>query len=321
MKLKNKEVIQSYLLTSAKYNFSVHEKRVLYRLVEICQAALDGKKLDTNFSISETLFEEEKNVSIPISAFVPEGDTNYNKAKEALRSLRAKEIELDTKEEWKLFGIIEQPRIEKGTGIATFRITKDIWDAIQTFSKGWKKFELKTTFEFDSVYAMRFYELFSNQKKPITFTIDQIKIMFGIEGKYSRGNDFIKRVITPAQQELDKKSPWSFKYESIKVGRKLHSIKFIPYFIYEKEDKDLAVSRLKKKQSISWDIPYNIAQYLKDNFLFTDKELKNNVSLFKDADEKLDILNFIADLRQKAENASNPKGYLINALKKKLSSM
>lgn len=321
MKFENKEVIQSYLLTSAKYNFSVHEKRILYRLVEICQVALEGQKLDYTFTISETLFEEEKNISIPISAFVPDGDTNHKRAKEALLGLRNKVIEIDNKDIWKAFGIIEQPKIEKGTGMANFRITKEVWDAILTFSKGWKKFELKTTFEFESVYAMRFYELFSNQKKPITYTLDQLKIMFGIEGKYSRGNDFKKYVLDSAQKELNKKSPWSFKYEEIKIGRKLHAINFIPYHIHKNEDKDLAISKLKQKQSISWDIPFHIVKYLKENFFFNDKELKNNVSIFKEADEKIDLLNFIADIRSKAENANNPKGYLINAIKKHLSNI
>ena len=37
IKITNKDVIQSYLMTVSKYNFSVYEKRILYRLVEAMQ--------------------------------------------------------------------------------------------------------------------------------------------------------------------------------------------------------------------------------------------------------------------------------------------
>ena len=40
---ENKNVIQSYMLTAARYDFSVYEKRILYRLVELAQAELQGK--------------------------------------------------------------------------------------------------------------------------------------------------------------------------------------------------------------------------------------------------------------------------------------
>ncbi len=38
-------MIQSYLMTVSKYDFSVYEKRILYRLVEAMQCEIEGKKL------------------------------------------------------------------------------------------------------------------------------------------------------------------------------------------------------------------------------------------------------------------------------------
>lgn len=43
VKITNKDVIQSYLMTVSKYDFSVYEKRILYRLVEAMQCELEGK--------------------------------------------------------------------------------------------------------------------------------------------------------------------------------------------------------------------------------------------------------------------------------------
>ena len=40
--------------------------------------------------------------------------------------------------------------------------------------------------KFESTYAMRFYELLSGQTKPIMYSIDNLKIMFQVEDKYSK---------------------------------------------------------------------------------------------------------------------------------------
>ena len=51
VKITNKDVIQSYLMTVSKYDFSVYEKRILYRLVEAMQCELEGKKLHSGLRI------------------------------------------------------------------------------------------------------------------------------------------------------------------------------------------------------------------------------------------------------------------------------
>ena len=55
IKITNKDVIQSYLMTVSKYNFSVYEKRILYRLVEAMQCELEGKKLNHGQRIEKNL--------------------------------------------------------------------------------------------------------------------------------------------------------------------------------------------------------------------------------------------------------------------------
>lgn len=38
--IKNKDVLQSYIVTTARYDFSVYEKRILYRIVEVLQSKI-----------------------------------------------------------------------------------------------------------------------------------------------------------------------------------------------------------------------------------------------------------------------------------------
>ena len=87
----NKDIIQSYILSTAKYDFSVHEKRILYRLVEAMQAELQGQQLK-GLRITKTLYDDRE-VYMPISCFLKDGeDQNYAVVKKALLAPRNKTL-------------------------------------------------------------------------------------------------------------------------------------------------------------------------------------------------------------------------------------
>jgi len=76
-KTSNKDVIQSYILTTAKYDFSVYEKRILYRLIELNQELLAGQKLEGKCRIDSNLYGD-KTYTIPVKYFLKdENDDNY----------------------------------------------------------------------------------------------------------------------------------------------------------------------------------------------------------------------------------------------------
>ena len=317
-KTKNKDIIQSYIITTAKYDFSVYEKRILYRIVEMNQELLEGKTLDASFKVSEDLFGDREYI-MPVSAFLKENDTtNYKEVKKAFLSLRNKVIEYEDERTWRPIGIVERPKIDKYEGYVTFTIDRLIYNALLDFSKGYKKYELVTAMQFERVYAMRFYELMSNQKDPIEFKIDKLKEIFGITDKYKLNADFFKRVIDVAKKELDEKSPYSFDYEPKKRGRAFYSILFFPKYIPKNRDSDLERKNLQKQVSLSWDLPRNIVDYLKHNFEFTTDGIKNNIDLFKSAHEQLDLIQFLAGIKGKVRESSNPQGYVIGAIRKQI---
>lgn len=52
----SREVVQSYIATTAMYDFNVYEKRVLYNLVKLAQSQLEGVRLSENlFRIDHSL--------------------------------------------------------------------------------------------------------------------------------------------------------------------------------------------------------------------------------------------------------------------------
>ena len=322
MKINNKEILQSYILTTAKYDFSVYEKRILYRLVELNQHLIEGQKLNDKIVLDNNQ-AGDISYTLPISLFLKDDDKNNHKeVKKALESLKRKELTYQDDDTWASLTIIANPKISRYKETVTFTVDKMINDAFLDFSKGFKKYELKTAMEFESVYSMRFYELLSNQKTPINYSIDTLKEMFQIENKYKLTADFLRYVIEPAKKELDKCSPYTFHYERIKTGRKITGIRFIPIHQPQFEDESLKKQKAIKQMSNRWFIPKNIEDYLKYNYEFTNKELNNNLSLFESLYNYLseeELLDFLVELKAQSVlyEIKNIKAYLIGSLKKK----
>jgi len=259
-------------------------------------------------------------VTFPISSVLAnETDKNYKKAKDALISLSQKYIIYEDENIWEKINIVLLPKIEKRNSTFTFTLAPKIWDCILNFSKGYRKFELKIAMQFESIYSMRFYELMSNQKKPLIYSISQLKEMFQIENKYKQINDFIRFVIEPAKKELDNKSPYTFTYSIIKEGRQYKNIKLYPVYQPKFRDSELEKKDLQKQVSPAWDLPKNTLDYLKNGFEFSTKEIKQNIDLLKQAQAEMeDFINFLSQVKPRANRANNPKGYLINSIKKEL---
>lgn len=318
--INNKDVLQSYILTTAKYDFSVYEKRIIYRLVELAQCEIKGVDFRKDCRKIEHDLFGLVNITLPIRDLLNnEEDKNYTRIKDALLRLKDKSFEYEDEEIWQSISIIAFPDIKKRSSTVSFTIHPKIWDCMLDFSKGFRKYELQTAMSFESVYSMRFYELLSGQKYPLSYGFEDLKAMFQIEGKYKQVNDFLRYVVEPAKKELDEKSPYSFDYKINKTGRKYTSITLFPVYQPEHRDSDLERKDLQKQISPSWDLSKNALDYLRNGFLFTPAEIKQNMDLFKKAQSEIrDFIYFMSQVKPRANRAKNPKGYLINSIKKEL---
>lgn len=316
----NKDLLQSYVMTTAKYDFSAYEKRVLYRIIEVLQAKTKGLKLKYSYTMQEDLFQNTE-FTLPVACFLKnDNDTNYKEVKKALWDLRQKSFQYEDDEHWGVYGIIEMPKIKKYDSFVKFTVTPLLMGAFLDFTQGFRKYELETAMQFESVYAMRFYELFSGKIEPIIYAIEDLKKMFKLENKYKKPADFIRRVIDPAKKELDKASPYSFKYEKIKTGRAYTHIKFKPYSIPKNRDPELELKEIKKQASIRWDLDVETIRYLKDTFEFTDKGLKNNRDTLKEALQNVEFRDWCSEINGmiRKYEIKNPAGFFVSQLKKKL---
>lgn len=314
----NELAIQSYIFTTAKYDFNAYEKRIMYRLVEFAQDEIKGVMIrDHLHKITPTLFGRE--ITMPVADILRnEKDQNYTIAKKAFRSLAQKGVEYEDDEIWQYTSIISSPKIDKIKGYVIFTVLDDIWRCLLDFTKGYRKYELVTAMQFKSVYSMRMYELMSGQKRPLEFTFEDLKVRFGVKDKYKLVGHFKTRVLDIAKKELDESSPYSFNYIEVKDGRKVVGFKFFPTFKPDNKDAELYATELRSKVSASAQISREAYDYFRYSFEFKADEISKNKKTIIEGEQKIpDFVGFLSSLVGPSRTAKNRIGYVINAIKKK----
>ena len=314
----NKNIIQSYTLTTSRYKFTAYEKRILYRIVEYAQDEIKGILIRDNLhKIEHSLFGRE--ITMPVADILKdEQDENYTMAKKAFSSLSDKFIIIDNDDIWQKTHIISNPKIKKKTGMVTFSVFNEIWDGMLNFSKGYRKYELVTAMQFNSVYSMRFYEILSGQKRPLEFTFEQLRKMLCVNDKYKLVGDFKRWVLDVAKKELDESSPYSFNYIEVKEGRKVVGFKFFPTFHPDKQDPNLFQVEMRSKLSASAQISREAYDYFRYSFEFKTAEISKNKKTIIEGEKKIsDFIGFLSSLVGPSRTATNRIGYVINAIKKK----
>ena len=315
-KKENREVIQSYIITAAKYDFSVDEKRVLSHLVEMMQPLIEGKELVGK--VEQDLWGTY-HFELPTEYFFEDG-ANRQRIKQAIKSLNEKSFEYEDEDGWGICRLIEMPFLDK-RGKVEFYLGKKLVDVFLNFNKGYSKYQLDISLSFKSVYSMRLYELISNQTRKLTFRISRLKEMWDITDKaYERNYNFIQRIIETAKKELDEKSNWSFTYQPIKKGRSFELIEFTPVHFPERETAEVTRAEAIRQVNLSMFVSKEVKIYLTQTCGFSPREIKNNADTIKTYCDKFgtEARERITELWGRARGARNPKGYLIGTLKSEI---
>lgn len=306
-----REIIQSFLITSARYKFSVYEKRILSKIITSMQPMIEGKHLHGR--VERTLFGDIK-VEYPLT-FITDDDTNRVQYQEALKALATKGIEFENEKVWQFCNIIQSPKIIKNKGIVNFTICTEMVDLFLNFSKGYSKYILEISLKLRSVASARMYELISNQPTTLKYKIDNLKKLLGAEN-YLNGN-FIQRILIPAQKELNEVANWSFDYELIRKGRRYEYILLHPINYKEREPQEVQEQDLQRRTNLSWYAQKDVRDFLTKTCNFSQRELKNN----KDTLSKFctifanNALNKIMEIWSRSQDKNNPKAYIIKVMK------
>jgi hypothetical protein len=175
-------------------------------------------------------------------------------------------------------------------------------------------------FKLSSSYAIRMYLLLSGQTAPIQLKTATIKQILGINpDKYTRSDNFEMRVLVPSQQQLNEHCPYSFTFEKVRENADNNrspviGYRFFPVYLPSNRDAELEKRKLLSQISVAA-IPDEALHYLHD-LAFTEDEIKRNKPTLLAACELFDVVEFLSQVSGRARRAKNPKGYVINAIKK-----
>ena len=327
----SREIIQSYIISTARYDFNVYEKRILYQLVRFAQNQIEGIAFKDNIHKIDHSLTGSIQLLFPITDFrTGKDDKNNRRIKTALVALSRKTFTYQDENSWGHISLIANPHIwnEKGYSWVSFIVDEKVWDAILDFSKGYSKFYFDVAFSLESVYSMRFYELLGSQEKTICYSIDEIRRIFQLDGiekdgkkvgeKYKNTNDLIRKVIEPAKAELDKKSPMTFTYELIRKGRKITSVAFTPVTQKKKLQPKAEFHRQVLKYGSAAVLNRHEMRVLEE-VGFSRRGIDNNLGILMEAKKVMDdFLMEIVLLQGQSREKSNPCGWFIEALKGKV---
>lgn len=145
----------------------------------------------------------------------------------------------DKKKKWESFTLLEAVEAyEEEDGFVKYRIPNAIRESIMN-PKMYAELDLAIVKNLKSKYAVALYELITDYINITTLEIklEEFKIFMGIDPntQYQRFFDFNKRVVQPAIEEINTKTPISLKVEPIHRGRKVVKLKF--FFRYRDESK------------------------------------------------------------------------------------
>lgn len=353
---KSKEVVESYIFATSHRKISIYSERLMLRIIEMAQQYLNGVSFKDGTGIGQVNCNREGDaeIEIPIrSLLANDDDTNYKNAKDAIMELMTCPWSMerqarDLKSGELLYYPDGRPRmsfiasnlisyceVNVKPGVAMVKVPKFTWNVLLDFSKGFRRYDLSTALALKKPAALRLFKLVSYQDYPMTIAIEDLRAMWGFDEKdangeyvkYKSNSDFIKKTIDSAKEELDEKASWTFTYtkncalsDKRNNGRRgaktITSITFFPVRRMGRMATSVFVREMDDPLDVIGRDSYNI---LLRDLDFSVQGLKNNLMLFKAVKKAgMDLFGFLQEIKPKACRATNPMGYTINAIKKRL---
>ena len=314
-------MIQSYLFSRIRSRLSVIEMRILMRIVEFAQCEIEGLIIAKSMGPTDHDLVGRV-VELPFKSVLPEGSHHYERVSAAAKSLMTKIVEHfePSSGYWRAASFVSAVESVPGDGVLKLYIHPWVWDCILDFTKGYVKYDLSVAMRLQSPYAIKLFFLMSNQKQPISYSFNELERLFGTEGRYARRNDFVRKVLMSAKQELDCSAPWSCDIRPMKDGRRLEYCMFYPFEQREMYSNGIVERSEHAKYPSVWAY-HQLYQYLRYNLDFSPVELGRNKALIHEfADACPDAVALVADMHARAlKRAERPgKGWYVNGMKSEL---
>ena len=127
------------------------------------------------------------------------------------------------------FRWVQRIRYDKSNSKVSIQFSNPILPYLTKLKDNFTAYNLHHVAKFKSTYGVRVYELikqWSNTKSEIEISIDELKVMFQLEGKYHRTDVLKTKVLDPALKDINTHSDLKASYSNMKSGRKITGFKF-----------------------------------------------------------------------------------------------
>jgi len=209
-------MVKSNYIIESSYKLNLQEQRLIYILT-------------TKINKDDIQFTPYKFTQAEVNSILLKHKLSFNDLKQHINSLRNKELVI-VKEE----STLETKWLSSAEYFKNGSIELCFDDKLKPYllqlKERFTKVSMDMAITFNSNYSCRIYELLKQYETigERSLSIEKLRTMFRIEPhEYARYNDFKRKVLLQAQKEINlKNTDISFRFEEIKTGRKITSIKF-----------------------------------------------------------------------------------------------
>jgi len=289
-------VTQSNSLVEARYALTKNEQLILCAMISFINPK-DEEFLTYKTSISQflTMLNVDKK-------------SGNREIKKVIKRLLSRVIEIETPDGWKMYQWCSYAEANTKEDSLLLCFHPKLTPYLLELKGRFTSFKFDDVIDLKSFYSIRFYQLlrdYDGRKKGSFsyFLLDLREILLGRGSKkYPVFKDFRRNILDVAKNELDKKSPISFNFESIRIGRRIGQIQFT---VVKKQP--LITAEPKQAEVIETsEVNAMIAIGITRKKALS---ISNNYSL-EYINEKLQILIE----KQKIATVKNPSGFVIKAI-------
>ena len=227
---------QANALTQSRYDFNVIEKRCLYQIIKEVRRLF----IDTHTG-QKDLFNNMRLTLTP--AMLENLGGKKKEVYDSLVRLRKRDVEIDTEDVWMNTGYVTMVKHNKKQDLYEVEVSSEIMPYLVALAENFTTYDLTVAISLKSSYSQRFYEYCSQYKnrtnKTFFFTVERLREMMMLEGKYANIAHFKQKVLDVSQKEIkelyDKgQCDLWFEYDKKDTdGRKILSFFF---FVHTKEE-------------------------------------------------------------------------------------
>lgn len=223
--MANDLVVKSNRLNMAIQNLTLPELRIIQLAIVDARETGNGLSTDTPLRIDAMRYAE---------AFETTRQNAYNRMKEAEETLFNRRFTfLDSEGKTVKSRWIQRVRYLDDEGAIELAFTLDVVKGITRLDGAeefFTQYLLSQTSNLNSVYSVRLYELLIQWKTAVKTPVFELSLFRGQmglnDGEYKAMNDFKKRVLDLAVNEINEKTDLTVSYTQEKKGRLIHGFKF-----------------------------------------------------------------------------------------------